>query len=105
MNEEFDYTPDLVSVSDDDGNEYNFEVLDRIETDDGRYVAVVEYFDDPQEMLMNDSEVIILKVAEENGETYLTQIDDEEVYAEVSDLFEERLANLYEDEGSDEGDA
>ena len=105
MNEEFDYTPDLVSVSDDDGNEYNFEVLDRIETDDGRYVAVVEYFDDPQEMLMNDSEVIILKVAEENGETYLTQIDDEEEYAEVSDLFEERLANLYEDEGSDEGDA
>ena len=73
-------------------------MLDRIETDDGRYIAVVEYFDDPEQMLQSDSEVIILKVAEEDGETYLSQIEDEEEYAEISGIFEGRLASLYDDE-------
>ena len=101
MNEEFDYAPEIISVSDDDGKDYDFEVLDRIETDDGRYVALVEYFEDPEEILKNDSEVLILKVTEEDGETYLSQIEDENEYAEVSILFEERFADLY-DEGEEE---
>lgn len=104
MSEEFDYAPEIVSVSDDDGNDYDFEVLDRIETDDGRYVALVEYFEDPEEILKNDSEVLILKVSEEDGETYLAQIEDEEEYAEVSELFEERFAELYDDEDEEEED-
>ncbi|MBQ6018761.1 MAG: DUF1292 domain-containing protein [Clostridia bacterium] len=98
MNEDFEYAPEIVSVSDDDGKNYDFEVLDRIETDDGRYVALVEYFEDPEEILRNDSEVLILKVTEEDGETYLSQIEDEEEYEEVSVLFEERFAELYEED-------
>ena len=39
MSEE--YGNDLVSVLDDEGNEHQFEVLDAIETDDGRYVALL----------------------------------------------------------------
>ena len=36
------YTPEFVSVSDENGDEYVFEILDRIYTDDGHeYVAVV----------------------------------------------------------------
>ena len=38
MNEE--YTPDIVSIVDEDGKEHIFEELDRIETDGGRYVAL-----------------------------------------------------------------
>ena len=79
-------------------------MLDRIETDDGRYVAMVEYFEDPEEILKNDSEVLILKVFEEDGETYLAQIEDEEEYDEVSALFEERFAELYDDEDEEEED-
>ncbi len=104
MSEEFDYAPEIVSVSDDDGNSYDFEVLDRVETDDGRYVALVEFFEDPEEILRNDSEVLILKVSEEDGETYLSQIEDEEEYAEISDIFEERLSSLYYDEEDEEDD-
>ena len=37
MNEE--YTPDIVSIVDEDGKEHIFEELDRIETDDGRYAV------------------------------------------------------------------
>ncbi len=47
-----------------------FEELDRIETDQGRYVAMLPTFDSEEEMLESDSELIILKVFEEGDETY-----------------------------------
>ena len=105
MPEDFSYTPDLISVSDEDGKEYVFEVLDRVETDDGRYVAVVDYFENPEEMLEDDGEVIILKVSEEDGESFLSQIEDENEFVEVSEIFEERLAALFEYDEDEESDA
>lgn len=99
MSEE--YNPDLVTVTDDDGNEHIFEELDRIETDTARYVALLPYFENPEEMLEDDGEVIVLKVSEEDGETYLVQIDDDNEYEEISAIFEERLAELWEAETDD----
>lgn len=94
MSEEF--LPDILSLTDEEGNEYNFEVLDRIETDDGRYVALLPVYDDPQEQLEDSGELVILKVFEEDGEEYLEQIEDEDEYATVSDAFINRLQDLYE---------
>lgn len=99
MSEE--YNPDLVTVTDDDGNEHIFEELDRIETDTARYVALLPYFENPEEMLEDDGEVIVLKVSEEDGETYLVQIDDDNEYQEISAIFEERLAELWEADTDD----
>ncbi len=96
-----EYNPDLVTVTDDDGNEHIFEELDRIETDTARYVALLPYFENPEEMLEDDGEVIVLKVSEEDGETYLVQIDDDNEYEEISAIFEERLAELWEAETDD----
>ena len=93
-----EYNPDLVTVVDDDGKEYTFEELDRIETDEAKYVALVPVFDDPEEMLEEDLEVIVLKVDEDNGETYLSQITDEDEYSRISSVFEERLACLWNEE-------
>ena len=38
-NEEY-YEPDIISVTDDDGNELLFELLERYETDNDVYVAI-----------------------------------------------------------------
>lgn len=43
------YEPDLISVTDDDGNEIVFELLERYETDDDVYVAITEYHDEAEE--------------------------------------------------------
>lgn len=99
MSEE--YNPDLVTVMDDDGNEHVFEELDRIETDTARYVALLPYFENAEDMLEDDGEVIVLKVSEEDGETYLIQIDDDNEYEEISAIFEERLAELFNGEDED----
>ena len=91
-----DYDHDIVSVVDEDGKEHIFEELDRIETDTGKYVALLPAFDDPDELLEDDGDIIILKVSEEDGETYLSQIEDNEEFNEIGKLFEERLADLFE---------
>ena len=91
-----EYNPDLVSVIDEDGKEHVFEELDRIETDTGKYVALLPLYDDSEEMLEDDGELIILKATEEDGEIYLEAIEDDEEFNEIGKIFEERLADLFE---------
>ncbi|MBQ1994583.1 MAG: DUF1292 domain-containing protein [Clostridia bacterium] len=101
MNEEFG--PDIVSVTDEDGVEHIFEELDRIETDDGKkYVALIPIYDDEEEILDSDGDVLILKVLEENGENYLVQIEDEKEFNEIGNIFEDRLIEKYEKESEEE---
>lgn len=96
-----DYNPDIVSVVDEEGKEHIFEELDRIETDTGRYVALTPLYDDAEQMLEDDGELIILKVTEEDGETYLSPIEDEEEFNAVGQEFEERLSELFDIENAD----
>ena len=94
-----DYNPDIVSVVDENGEEHIFEELDRIETDDARYVALLPVYDDAEDILDDDGEIIILKVEEEkNGDTYLCPIEDAKEFDEIQSIFEERLADLFEEE-------
>ncbi len=94
MSEE--YNPDLVSVIDENGVEHVFEELDRIETDTAKYVALLPVYDDAEEILDDDGELIILKVSEEDGETYLEPIEDDNEFNEIGKIFEERLADLFD---------
>ncbi len=92
-----DFNPDLVSVVDEDGVEHTFEELDRIETDEGRFIALLPVFDDATEILDDDGELIILIVNEdENGEIYLEPIEDEVLFNKIGKIFEERLEDLFE---------
>lgn len=96
MAEEFN--PDLVSVVDEEGVEHIFEELDRIETDSAKYVALIPVYDDAEDILDDDGEVIILKVEEDkDGETYLCPIENAKEFDEVQKIFEERLSDLFED--------
>ena len=90
------YNPDIVSVVDEDGVEHIFEEVDRIETDDARYVALLPVYDEAEEILEDDGELIILKVSEEDGETYLEPIEDEDEFQEIGSIFEERLSDLFD---------
>ncbi|HOA34390.1 MAG: DUF1292 domain-containing protein [Clostridiales bacterium] len=91
-----EYGPDIVSVIDEEGREHVFEELDRIETDEGKYVALIPVYDDPEESLEDSGELIILKVEEEDGEIYLCPIEDEEEFETVGNIFEDRLIEFYE---------
>ena len=90
------YNPDLITLTDDDGKEYTFEVIDAIESDEGRYLAMLPVFDDPKEMLNDSGELVIVKVGEENGEEYFFEIEDDDEYEFVADTFIERLQDFFE---------
>ena len=95
-----EYNPDIVSVVDEDGVEHIFEELYRIETEDGKFVALLPVYDDAEDIIDDDGEIIILKVEEEdNGDTFLCPIEDEKLFNEVGKYFEDRLSDLFfEDE-------
>ncbi len=103
MNEEFGNN--LVSVLDEDGNEHQFEILDAIETDTGRYVALLPVYDEPEEAVEDDGELVILEVVTENDEDVLKTIDDDDTFEDIATVFEERLAEYYEINEVDEPDA
>lgn len=90
------YEPDILSVTDDNGNEILFELLERYETEDNVYVAITEYHDDAEEIVEADFEVIILKVVEEDGEEYLAEIEDEDEYEQVSDILMAKVEEKFD---------
>lgn len=95
--ENTEFNPDIVSVVDENGVAHTFEELDRIETDEGRFVALLPIYDEAEEILDDDGELIILMVVEdEDGETYLEPIEDDELFDKIGKAFEERLEDLFE---------
>ena len=91
-----DYDPDIITLADDDGKEYTFEVLDAIETDDARYLALLPIYEDPQKLLDDSGELVIVKVDEEDGEEFFSEIEDDDEYETIADAFIDRLQNAFE---------
>ena len=80
------------TLTDEDGNEINFEVVGECEKDGQRYFAMIPV-DDQND---NDDvcEYVILKLEkEEDGEAYLVSIDDDDEADEVEDFFNDYLAD------------
>lgn len=91
-----EYGNDFVVLTDEDGREIEFEVLGSVEYNGLTYVGLIEQFDDPQQQLESDGQIIILKAIEDdNGEELLVTIENDEL-AEVLPAFEEALGEEYD---------
>ena len=86
------YGSDFITIVDEDGTEYELEVLSTLEYDGNTYLAVIPAGENAEEFQM---EVSILKSVEENGEDVLCAIEDEEELQAVYDLI---MDSLYEEE-------
>ena len=90
MNEEFG--PNFITVTDEDGNDIELELLDVLEHKGQTYMAFFPAV--PEEEADEESEdygMVILKSIQENGEELLSTLDSEEELTEVYDLFMELL--------------
>ena len=94
--QEDNFEPDLISLTDDDGKEYQFEILDQIEYNDEHYLALMPKYDDPKEMLDSDGELVVLKVIVEGDEELFEEIEDDEEYEDVAGIFIDRLQDLFD---------
>lgn len=86
------YGSDFISIVDDDGKEYELEVLSTLEWNGSTYMAVIPA-EDSQDTL--ELEVSILKSVEEDGEPILCTIDDERELETVYGLI---MDSLYEED-------
>ena len=92
MNEE--YTPDLVELTYDEGNTYNFEVIDSIEDEGNHYVALTPC--DKNGNPTDDDSLIIMKEVLEGEEIFYEEIEDDNEYETISDAFINRLEDYFE---------
>ncbi len=88
-----DFGPDYVTVTDEDGNDMELELVDALERNGHTYMAFFPAGDGEQD---DDYGLVILKTVEENGEELLSTLDSDEELNEVYDLFMERF--LMDDE-------
>jgi len=94
--QEQEYNPDIVTLCDEDGKEYQFEVLDAIEFDDGRYLALLPKHDDPADFVEDSGELVVLKEIQENEEFFYEEIEDDEEYESIAEAFIDRLSDMFE---------
>ena len=88
------YGSDFMTIVDEDGTEYELEVLSTLEYNGCTYLAVIPAGADEEE----DLEVSILKSVEEDGEPILCAIEDEDELQAVYDLIMDELYAEDEDE-------
>ena len=85
------YGSDFITIVDEDGTEYELEVLSTLEYNGETYMAVI-----PAGMGEEDElEVSILKSVEEDGESILSAIEDE---AELEAVYDLIMDSLYEED-------
>ena len=92
---ENNYGSDYMTIVDEDGTEFELEVLSTLEYNGFTYLAVVPAVDADEDV---DLEVSILKNVEEDGEPILCAIEDEEELKAVYDLIMDELYAEEEDE-------
>ena len=81
---------DYFTLTDEDGNEYEFELIGYFEKDGQQYCAMTpvreEGAPEPEE-----TEYTLLKLVVENGEEVLVTIDDDDELDDVADYFDDLL--------------
>ena len=83
--ETFDFEEEVFTLTDEEGNESDFGFIGKIELGDNTYVALVPVDGD-------EEEYVILKVdTDENGEEYLSTIEDDEEFDKAADAFEDEF--------------
>ncbi|MBR7178838.1 MAG: DUF1292 domain-containing protein [Oscillospiraceae bacterium] len=87
---------DYITIVDEDGEEFELEVLMSMEYNGSVYQAVIPAVDADEEA---DLEVSILKNVEEDGEMILCAIEDEQ---ELETVYNLMMDALYEEEEDDE---
>ncbi|MCH5298173.1 MAG: DUF1292 domain-containing protein [Ruminococcus sp.] len=92
------YSPDLITLLDEDGRELTLEILDIYEENERVFYALMPVYDNKEDLLYDSGEYTILEVVDENSEEQLAEVEDEELKLRLSRIFEDRFNDMfYED--------
>lgn len=94
-----EYGGNFITVTDEDGNEFELEHLDTIEWNGQTYLAFFPAEQEGEETPEEELGLVILKAIQENGEEILSTLDSDEELNEVYDRFMEELFQDDEEDG------
>ena len=93
------FGPDFITVTDEEGNDFEMEMVDSLEHNGITYYAMFPAVEEdeatgqPKDVDADDEEygLVIMKAIEENGEELLSTLDSDEELDQVYELFMERF--------------
>ncbi len=96
-----EYGDNIISISDDEGNDFELLVLDEADMNGVHYLALTEAKNPEEE---ENLEVIILKVIqdEESGEDLLSTVDSDDELEAIYQIFEDQM--FADDDGPEADD-
>lgn len=96
-----EYGDNIISISDDEGNDFELLVLDEADMNGVHYLALTEAKNPEEE---ENLEVIILKVIqdEESGEDLLSTVDSDDELEAIYQIFEDQM--FADDDGPETDD-
>ncbi|MCI8551602.1 MAG: DUF1292 domain-containing protein [Lawsonibacter sp.] len=105
---EENFGPDFITVTDEEGNDFELELVDTLEHKGITYYAMFPAVEEdeatgqPKDVDADDEEygLVIMKAIEENGEELLSTLDSDEELEAVYELFMERF---FQDEAENGG--
>ena len=97
MSEEFG--PDFITITDEDGNDIELELLDVLEHKGQTYMAFFPAVEEDADEEDEEYGMVILKSIEENGEELLSTLDSDE---ELELVYQQFMEQLFADEEEDQ---
>ena len=86
-----DFGANFITLTDDEGNEFELEYVDALEKDGVTYMAFFPALENEEDAEDEDYGLVILKSVVENGEELLATVDDEAELDAVYELFMEQI--------------
>ena len=94
-----EYGGNFITVTDEDGNEFELEHLDTIEWNGQTYLAFFPAAQEGEETPEEELGLVILKAIQENGEEILSTLDSDE---EMDAVYEEFMKELFAEEDEED---
>lgn len=90
-----EFTPDIITVTDGDGIEHRFEILNRLDEANGvGCLAITPVYENKEEILSDDGDFDIVRLHEEDGGFVLEPVDDPDEFNKLHRQFERRIEKI-----------
>lgn len=91
MEENNNYESTVFTLTDEEGNEIEFEVIGQHEMNGEHYVALLPVDDQPEDDGVGDIqwEYVILKLVKDGDEETLVTVDDDDEFDDIADYFDD----------------
>lgn len=103
VGEQYEDDADVIVLTDDDGQDHEFELIEILELDEREYAVLAPLDGESDADEVDEDEAIILRVeTDENGERVFSDIEDDEEWEKVAEAWESSLDDAELEEGEDE---